>query len=40
MSKRMRIRRKFSKKLFTRGAERVHRKNGLVNVVMRGGIRL
>lgn len=37
--KRKRIKRRKSRKLFTKGAKKVHRKNGLTNP-MRGGIRL
>lgn len=29
-----------SRKIFTRGAQRVHGKNGLHHVVLRGGVRL
>lgn len=29
-----------SRQVFTRGAMRVHRKNGLLDAIMRGGIRL
>lgn len=32
--------RKFSRKVFTRGAQKVHRKNGMKDGPMRGGIRL
>lgn len=38
--KRKRIPRRASRRSFTRNALRVHRKNGLHDVVMRGGIRL
>ncbi len=40
MPKRFKIKKSFSKKVFTKGAQRVHRKNGLESHVMRGGIRL
>lgn len=41
MRKRGKMSHGFSKKVFTRGAQRVHRKNGLVSgMPMRGGIRL
>lgn len=38
--KRMRMQGRRSRKLFTRGAQRVHKKNLPVSTVMRGGIRL
>lgn len=38
--KRARIPRKKSRKSFTKGALRVHRKNAVQGTVMRGGIRL
>lgn len=37
---RQRIKRSYSKKLFSRGAQRIHKKNGLRSFNMRGGIRL
>lgn len=40
MAKRKRIEKSWSKKVFTRGAQRVHPKNDLRGYVMRGGIRL
>lgn len=40
MKKRGKMGRSYSRKVFTRGAQRVHPKNGLGSVVMRGGIRL
>lgn len=41
MSKRARMHRGFSKRVFRKGAERVHAKNSLVSgMPMRGGIRL
>lgn len=40
MSKRAKVSRRGSKKLFRRSAMAVHHKNGLNGVVMRGGIRL
>ena len=39
MARRRRIRKRRSRKIFTRGAQRVHKKN-LPRAVMRGGIRL
>lgn len=38
--RRGRIGRRRSRRIFRRGAARVHRKNGLQGAVMRGGIRL
>lgn len=38
--KRQKMGRKNSRKVFTKGAQRVHPKNGLQSTVMRGGIRL
>lgn len=38
MARRLKLRKKFSKKVFTRGAQRIHPKNA-VNP-MRGGIRI
>ena len=40
MRKRRKMRKGLSRKLFTRGAQRVHRKNDLAGFVSRGGIRL
>lgn len=40
MAKRFKMKRRKSRRVFTRTAQRVHKKNGLQNVVMRGGIRL
>lgn len=40
MAKRRKMNRKKSRRNFTRNALRVHRKNGMRSVVMRGGIRL
>lgn len=40
MSKRFRLSRRSSGKMFSRGAQRVHPKNGLQQAVLRGGIRL
>lgn len=40
MAKRQRMRPSHSRKVFTRGAQRVHPKNALPFSVMRGGIRL
>ncbi len=38
--RRKRMQKRFSKKVFTRGAQRVHPKNMTNRIVMRGGIRL
>ncbi len=38
--KRRRLQKRRSRKIFTKGAQRVHPKNGMNGVVMRGGIRL
>ena len=38
--KRKRINKSWSGKVFTRGAQRVHPRNGLRSFLMRGGIRL
>lgn len=38
--KRLKIPMKKSRKLFTKTAKKIHRKNAGANVVMRGGIRL
>lgn len=38
--KRRRINKRWSKKVFTRGAQRRHPKNALKSFLMRGGIRL
>lgn len=40
MAKRFKMRRGNSRKVFTKGAQRVHPKNGLQSAPMRGGIRL
>ncbi len=40
MARRQKMNRRKSKKSFTKGAVRVHRKNGMRSPVMRGGIRL
>ncbi len=40
MPKRQSMGKSHSRKVFTKGALRVHPKNGLRSVVMRGGIRL
>ena len=40
MKKRMKLSKKFSKKLFSRGAKRVNKKNSINTNPMRGGIRL
>lgn len=40
MSKRFKMRKGRSKSLFSRTASRVHPKNGMGPIVMRGGIRL
>lgn len=40
MKKRFKLGRKQSRKLFTRTAKKIHRKNGLPMTNMRGGIRL
>ena len=34
------MKKSYSKKVFTKGAQRVHPKNGMSSYVMRGGIRL
>lgn len=40
MARRSRMGKRHSRKVFTRGAQRVHRKNATVGRPMRGGIRL
>lgn len=40
MRKRQTIDRRHSEAVFTRGAERIHPRNGLSSVSLRGGIRL
>lgn len=40
MAKRFKMRSGRSKKLFSRTADRVHRRNGVASTPMRGGIRL
>lgn len=40
MARRKKLRKKRSRKIFTRGAMRVHPRNGLKERPMRGGIRL
>lgn len=40
MAKRGRMGRRNSKKVFTKGAQRVHPRNGMQSRPMRGGIRL
>lgn len=40
MARRMKMGRKHSRKVFTRGAQRIHRKNAMGVVPMRGGIRI
>jgi len=40
MKKRQKMSRGHSRKLFSRTAQRVHKKNGLKSPIMRGGIRL
>lgn len=40
MRKRVKLSRRVSRKVFRKGAKRIHRKNVLGRPVMRGGIRL
>ena len=40
MARRRKLGRRQSRKMFTKGAMRTHRKNGMGDMVMRGGIRL
>lgn len=40
MARRSKMGRRHSRKVFTRGAQRVHPKNSLPTMPMRGGIRL
>jgi len=40
MARRRGINKRYSQKVFTRGAQRTHKKNALRSYLMRGGIRL